>query len=110
MKQMNEILLIRVWLDDSDSEDDVFAFISISDDMRNEFAELEVTSGFLAILPPTESGNCIRTLDQTHYFLSVHDMMTETSGAILPVCNGRYRCYHDNVKTEQGESLQMLHY
>jgi hypothetical protein len=102
----DEILLIRVWLDGSESEDKVFAFASIPVDLRNEFAELEITSSFLAILSPTESGNCIRTLDQIQYFLSDHDMMTETSCAILPICNGRYRCFHDKVKTDSGEACR----
>ena len=97
-----DIMLVRVWLEgseDSATETQMIAdFSAMPVAPSPVFAEFEVRSGYLAILAPSESGECIKGQEFTPYYLSVEDMTTDSSGTLLPCANGRYHCYHDSVQ------------
>ncbi|MCW3098388.1 MAG: hypothetical protein JWL77_4006 [Chthonomonadaceae bacterium] len=103
-----DIMLVRVWLEgseDSESETQIITDFSVTPVASNPvFAEFEVRSGCLGILAPSESGECINSQDSIHYFLSVEDMATESSGTLLPCANGRYQCFHDSVQLGSAEA------
>jgi hypothetical protein len=103
-----KIILVRSWLEDpleSETESEaVLGLGSLSFSPDVAFAEFQIESGTLAILWPTESGECIREIGPFEYSLEKRDMMTASSGMLVPVEKGHYQCFHDNVETLQGEA------
>lgn len=96
--------LVRCWLAGDDDMEVVFALSNAPTELGKPFAEFEIKTGFVVIMWPTEPGSSIRSVDGGGYSLAVEEMMTDTCGMILPLPNGRYQCFHDEVETEQGEA------
>jgi hypothetical protein len=107
-EKFDQIILVRSWLDDTDDSTDDIEKVSIISSMprplSNQFSEFQITSGVLAIFWPIESGSCITGNSRANISLSIQNMMTETSGVLLPALNGRYFCFHDEVKLGQSEA------
>jgi hypothetical protein len=100
------ILLVRSWLTDPESMESVLAFSSIDAALNNAFAQFHIHSGCLAILSSTEDGASIHNANETEYILSRQDMMTETSGMLLPITSGHYFCYYDKIEIEEEEAIR----
>jgi hypothetical protein len=67
----SKILLTRCWLDDSEDEREaILALGSAPASLSSPFAEFDIVSGFLGILWPAESGDCIRKKNASDYALS----------------------------------------
>lgn len=102
-----EIVIIRCWLDDLESKAEIPAiedFGMTSADLSIAFAEFEVKTGLLAILCILERGNCIHCTNEFSCFLSDEEMMTSTSGILIPVPKGRYQCFHDELTRKHGQA------
>ena len=104
-EETGNIVLVRCWLADSEDEmTAIGALASAPAALSKPFGEFHLSTGLLCAMTPTESGDCIRTVGATEYALSVEQMMTESSGLLLPAVNGRYHCFHDTVSMQPGEA------
>jgi hypothetical protein len=107
-RALNKIVLVRSWLEDPIDARTEFETVltlgsmPLSPDVA--FAEFQIECGVLAILWPTESGECIHHTGRANYTLATQYMMTKSTGILLPALNGRYQCFHDEVQTQQGEA------
>lgn len=103
-ESLDKLIIVRCWLDESDDIDEVMLLGQALINSGSTFAEFEISTGMLVIMDSIESGNCIESGEGFKYSLSEDEMMTETSGMLLPILNGRYQCFHDEVQTELREA------
>lgn len=101
----DSLLLVHAWIDD-DNESDVDALASLPAAEVQDAGEITVFSGSLAILWSAEEGSCIEQQTDGTYQIIAHAMMTESSGLLLPLPNGTYRCICDSVQSDIGEAVR----
>ena len=100
----DNICLVRAWLSDDGDMPEIESLCALPIGANEIIGEITIESGCLALIWSGESGSCIRVSRDGHYSLDTNEMMSDTSGLIVTLSSGIYRCTADEVRTDTAEA------
>jgi hypothetical protein len=104
LEEPDHLIIVRAWMDDNDEEAVLFSLAALPLQSTTNVGSLEITSGILAIMWATESGECIESLNIRESARPTGNMASEDAGLLVQLPNGRYVCLHDEVEQEDNSA------